>query len=326
MPATTLQQGLEIRFSEPVRRAISGIGRTEDLRFSPGNASLAIAAFSLSKILLVRVHVESTPDGPVLNADDFLLVASHGLDRPHGIDFIDDQTIVVANRRGDVTVFELPGGFGGREVRISPVRTLRAGRFHRIKTPGSVAARHEPDGTVSILVCNNYSHVVTRHVLDPARRYRVLRHEVFSRRGLNIPDGISLSPDGEWVAISSHGTHDVQLFARGGASDQLAGGTLSGVAYPHGIRFTPDGRYLLAADAGAPVVHIYARGDSWAGERGPARTVTVLDDETFARGRHNVEEGGPKGIDIDQTGQFLAVTCEEQELTFFRLDDLLPRS
>ena len=67
---------------------------------------------------------------------------------------------------------------------------------------------------VSVLTCNNYSHRVTRHVLDRTADYRLVSKEVFLRRGLIIPDGIALSHDGRWIAVSSHGTHDVKLYSR----------------------------------------------------------------------------------------------------------------
>jgi mannosyltransferase OCH1-like enzyme len=41
------------------------------------------------------------------------------------------------------------------------------------------------------------------------------------------------------------------------------------------------------------------------------------------RGRHNVEEGGPKGIDIDDTMNVMVSTCEVQPLTFFDLEAIL---
>ena len=41
---------LEFRTSEAVRGAIEGLGRTEDLRFSPDNRWLAIAGFGKRKI------------------------------------------------------------------------------------------------------------------------------------------------------------------------------------------------------------------------------------------------------------------------------------
>ena len=47
-------------------------------------------------------------------------------------------------------------------------------------------------------------------------------------------------------------------------------------------------------------MNVYARGLDWHGEREPVHSVEVIDDEAFARGRRNIEEGGPKGLAIDK--------------------------
>ena len=320
MPTLTPQ--LEFETTEPVKAAISALSRTEDLRFAPGNRLLAIAAFGHSRCLVLRVHIELTACGLRVSADDFMELACAGMRYPHGLDFIDDETLVVANREGLVTILRLPPGeLGGRQCHVEPVREIRGSLFARVRSPGSVAARHEPDGLVSILVCNNYAHRVTRHVVDPQAGYQILESQVLLRRGLNIPDGIALSHDGNWIAISSHGTNDVKMFA---TSDTLGrwtapAGTLRNANYPHGLRFSRDDRHLLVADAGSPLIHVYDRGADWAGKRDPAHSVAVLDDEVYARGRSNKEEGGPKGIDIDRSNQVVAVTCEEQALAFYPL-------
>ena len=163
------------------------------------------------------------------------------------------------------------------------------------------------------------------HVLDGKAGYRLARKEVFLRRGLDIPDGIALSHDGRWMAVSSHGTHDIKLFA---ASPTLGpgtepAGTLTGAGYPHGLQFTADDAYLLVADAGSRVVNVYQRGADWDGERGPVHSVAVVDKDAFARGRRNIEEGGPKGLAIDRTGELLAITCEEQPLALYTLGSIL---
>jgi hypothetical protein len=41
------------------------------------------------------------------------------------------------------------------------------------------------------------------------------------------------------------------------------------------------------------------------------------------RGRHNPEEGGPKGLAFDRTGRIVAITNEEQPLSFHTLPSLL---
>ena len=88
---------------------------------------------------------------------------------------------------------------------------------------------------------------------------------------------------------------------------------------PHGLRFSNDDRHVLVADAASPVIYVYHSNAGWDGDHDATRSVVVLDDETFLRGRHNKEEGGPKGIDIDRSGHVVAVTCEERPLAFYPL-------
>jgi hypothetical protein len=48
-----------------------------------------------------------------------------------------------------------------------------------------------------------------------------------------------------------------------------------------------------------------------------------MDDPLFLRGRHNPQEGGPKGLDIHKRLSVLAVTSEHQPLAFFDLAVML---
>jgi DNA-binding beta-propeller fold protein YncE len=270
------------------------------------------------------VDIEQQDGEIVLSANDFLEITSDTFVYPHGLTFIDDQTLAVANRGGGVSILRLPTGELGGGVRAAETLWhFRGGRFRWMRSPGSVAVRHHADGLITLLICNNYSHRVTYVTIDPVR-WRTVRKGVLLRKGLSVPDGIVVSHNSQWIAVSSHFTHDVKIFAAADTSpDAEAAGALSGVGYPHGLQFTADDRYLLLADAGAPVVHVYERGDSWSGEHNPVRSVEVVDEETFARGRHNPEEGGPKGIAIDQTGQIVAVTNEEQPLALYSLRSLV---
>jgi hypothetical protein len=51
-----------------------------------------------------------------------------------------------------------------------------------------------------------------------------------------------------------------------------------------------------------------------------------MDESLFVRGRHNPEEGGPKGLDIDAGSNVLVVTSECQPLAFFDVAALLERA
>lgn len=312
--------------SEDVRAAIEAIGRTEDLRFSPDNSLLAIAGYFTNRCLILRTHVAQARNGPRITVDDFMTVSADTMNSLHGIDFVDNETLAVANREGIVSILRLPGGSpGGRHCHVEPVRDLRGSLLCRIRTPGSLAARPAAKGRVELLVCNNYRDRVSRHLIDPRAGYRAVRNRKILKAGLKIPDGITVSHDGHWIAVSSHGTHDIKIYD---ATRRLTMRTrpvavLSDANYPHGLRFTPGDSHLLVADAGGQVIFVFEKGTSWAGDRPPARTVKIMDDEMFARGRINIMDGGPKGLDIDRAGTVVALTCDQQPLAFFALGDMI---
>jgi hypothetical protein len=150
--------------------------------------------------------------------------------------------------------------------------------------------------------------------------------EILLNKYLNGPDGVSLSPDRRWIAVSNHTTHNVLLYENSPAlnSDAKPDGILRCIYYPHGLRFSADGRHLFVADAGAPYLHIYTQDpDQWRGVRHPVATVRIMDEAVFQRGRCNPENGGPKGLDIDACSNILVVTSECQPLAFFDVPLLL---
>ncbi|AZO61122.1 hypothetical protein EOA75_03980 [Mesorhizobium sp. M1A.F.Ca.IN.022.07.1.1] len=311
-----------------VNDALAAIGRTEDLRFSPDNRLLAVAGYGRRRCLMLRIDIEPTAGAARIVIRDFVELRSESMGEVHGLDFIDNRTFVVANRDGLVAVFALPQGDpAGQGHEISPLRVIKGSRFCRLRTPGSVAVRRESHGRLSLLVCNNYTHRVTRHVVHRRWGYRALWNQVLLEQGLDIPDGIALSHDGRWVAVSSHGTNDVKIYDMSAplGPETRPAGVLENANYPHGLRFTQDGSHILVADAGSPMVHVYASDEGWKGRRTPSRSVAVLDDESFLRGRASVEEGGPKGLDIDKSNSVVAVTCQEQPLAFYGLSSIVGR-
>jgi DNA-binding beta-propeller fold protein YncE len=315
---------IEYRAPDSVRAVVGSMGRTEDVRFSPGNRRLAIAAFNRGTITVLDVEIA----GARVSLTGAVEIASPCLEYPHGIDFLDEDTLAVANRKGDLAIFRLPAGAAG-SCALSPVRVLSSGNGALLDEPGSVAVAGRDGSVCEILVCNNSGHTVTRHLLDCAAGCAVLDSRVLLGKWINLPDGVCVSADRHWIAVSNHNTHGVLLYAYSPALDRQSrpDGVLRGVYYPHGLRFSADGRYLFVADAGAPFVQVYASEDGdWRGARGPAASVRIMDEATFLRGRSNPQEGGPKGIDIDAGMNVLVATSELQPLAFFDLSAILHAS
>ncbi len=322
----------EIAFTAaPVpRRVLDALGRTEDLHFSPSGQRLAVASFLRNRIAVFDVAIDAQTRGVHLSGAIELRGAA--LSCPHGLCFLDERTLVVANREGGVHVIDAPASTrseGDVVVAVELRQTLIGSPAVRIETPGSVAAHRLDDSLVEVLVCNNYGHQVTRHVLDARRDYACVSDELLLARRLKVPDGICISGDGRWIALSNHDTHSVLLYDRaaGGVGPaSLPHAVLRDVMCPHGLRFTADQAHVLVADASAPHVNVYARKqDGWHGTHDPIRFFGVMSEATFRRGRHNPEEGGPKGIDFAMQVGLLAITCESRPLAFFDLADVLER-
>jgi DNA-binding beta-propeller fold protein YncE len=312
----------QLAFDAPpdVRAALETLGRTEDVRFTPSGRRLAIASFHNERIAVADVEVTASASEPEVAVTRLEQLASPSLSKPHGLDFLDEETLVVGNRTGGVAVLRLPAlGSADGVARMEQLGPDAQGS----DGPGSVLVdSHDPERRW-VLVCNNWTSVVTRHAVGPGGTLGP--PEIVARKGLDLPDGLALSRDGRWLVTSNHTPHSVLVHpypTAGDDSDPVA--VLRGVIYPHGMRFSADDRYLLVADAGRPYVHVFSSpSDGWRGAGYSQATIRVMDDETFSRGHHNSAEGGPKGIDIHPQANVLAVTAECLPLAFFDLETAL---
>ena len=306
-----------------VRDVVALLGRTEDVKFSPSNRRLAVVELWKNKITVFEVSIAAPLK--IISLTGVAEISSSYLSCPHGLDFIDDEKILVANREGQVCIFNLPLGATG-SYELAPLVVIRS---DDIVTPGSVAVISNEEGLYEVLICNNYAHSITRHLLNLDAGCSIKNGAILLKRWLDIPDGICASKDMRWIAVSSHNTHAVLLYENNASLNESSRpvGILRRSNYPHGLRFTSDGRFILVADGASPYVNIYETRDSdWQGVRDPVLSLRVLSNEDFLRAHHNPEEGGPKGIDINNANNTLVMACESQPLAFFDLVTILERA
>ncbi|MGB4924565.1 MAG: glycosyltransferase, partial [Candidatus Nitrotoga sp.] len=313
-------------FSDEVCRKLAGLGRTEDVKFSPDGRRLAIAGFNCNKILILELDCDFTDIHKNVVISDFVEISSLSLKNPHGLAFLDDKTLIVANRKGGASVLRLPPrGAVKKIVELPDLGVIPSNLW--LYSPGSVSTICLKNGLYDVLICNNYAHYVSRHILDVTESLTVKHNEILLAKDLDIPDGVSFSNDGRWIAVSNHGKHCVFLYENTPelTQDSEPSGILHGVSFPHGVRFAKD-RFVLVADAGAPFVHIYEKsGNCWEGRYEPVSSFRVMSDEIFKRGRKNAQEGGPKGIDVNEDMNTLVTTSDYQSLAFFDLQETLKR-
>lgn len=318
---------LDYQAAPAVQKVIDHLGRTEDIRFSPSRKRLAFSAFEDGRIVVLEIAVTPSPWGPRIFLSDYVIFSSRNIEHPHGMAFIDEDTLIVANRTQFVSIFRIPlAGGAEKEFVIKPLRIIWRNRFRRLDSPGSVDVYPIGKDGYRLVICDNYAHVVTSALLDKKHNFRVSRHKVLLAKSLEIPDGVCVSQDKRWIAVSNHMPGTVFIYANesdlGPESDPVA--TLLGMDCPHAIRFVEQDQKIIVADAATHFVHVYANaGNRWSGDYQPHRVIQVMDDRTFQLGRYNAEEGGTKGIDIDPDSGLLAMTCEHQPLTFYDLETFL---
>src|SRR5262249_16372636 len=135
--------------------------------------------------------------------------ASDHLRQPHGVQFIDEENIIVANRAGDATIFKLPSSRSGSNgPHLVPVAIIRSGDV--LHSPGSVSIIKKDTNLYEALICNNDTNKITRHLIGLTNGYSVTDNEVLVTKRLNWPDGVSFNM--EWIAVSNHKAHNVFLY------------------------------------------------------------------------------------------------------------------
>ena len=317
---------IDIEASEQFFGTLADLGRTEDIKFSPNNERLAIACFHANAIVVIELLAGLAANESKVQIGEWIQIVSPVLDQPHGVTFLDSNTIAVANRGASVEIFDLSDITGARgRHSCSPIRTIRDTGKAPMKSPGSVSSFHLGDGLYEILVCNNYVNMVNRYVVDSMDACRVIESDVLLRKLLDVPDGVAVSSENQWIAVSNHNTKCVLLYDHANPLNimSLPSGLLRDLEYPHGICFSDDQKWIMVADAGEPCIKFYASGDNgWHGMHEPVYSLQAVSDAAFAAGHYSEEEGGPKGIDLAAGSRVLAVTCEHQPLAFFDLSEI----
>lgn len=303
-----------------LRDVVDRLARTEDIRFSHDGRRLAIAGFAANTIMILELAA-----APSREVTGSLELKHPQIDMPHGLEWLDNTQLAIANRGGGVMIIAVQAPQSGVHAADAELRQFidKIGLRKPMKSPGSLAVATKKDKR-GLWVCNNYINTMSYHTLKGAGpKLRIGRNKSAITKGLKTPDGVAVSHDNAYLAISNHDTHQVFIYAIDKPGKATKIGVLNGIDYPHGLRFAPDSKSLIVADAGQPFLHVFRTDNDWQGKHETARYVRVLTDTTYWHGRHNTQEGGIKGIDIDASRGIVVMTCEMQTLTLVDLGDVL---
>ena len=321
---------IDYQASPEIHEVIARISRTEDVRLSPDNRRLVVVDFIANRIFLFTLRIDTDGESPRIEFLETCILTSSSFAQPHGLAFLGNDCLAVANRAGDVCLYRLPAiGACPAELDLRPVARINGQGMllAKVKTPGSLDSYHLGGDRYRILVCNNHWHFISAHTVYLGRHPRIRNEGLLIQAALKLPDGISLSPDASLIVISNHVDGEVLIYRNTPDLDTHTRpvAVLKGIVCPHGLRFDGNDR-VIVADASSQYLLVYeARDGRWQPEQYPDRWLKLLDDDTFYDGRYDTREGGIKGLDMDVTGRVLVTTHRLGVLGFYDLRRLLAR-
>jgi hypothetical protein len=323
---TTIQKSLLFKTDKRTANALNLLGRSEDIHISPDGRYAALAGYLTNKILIVRIHIEKEKGKWNIILSNSFDFTSTTLDAPHGVFWIDDQHIMVANRATNSIVFKIPKNRNKSNVRLEPISSIKTDQIDLLYHSSCLHVYTLGAGLYEALICSNYGHYVSSHILDERKKFSPQSSIMLLQVDLNVPDGVAVSDDRRWIGVSNHDQHSIHIYSNDKLLDKYThpSAILHGPLYPHGIIFFKDSHYIFVADAGAPYVYgFFSSSGNWIGKLQPFIKLQVMNADFFKAGHVNPQEGGPKGIYITQDSHLLIITCDQVRIAFFDLTKIL---
>ncbi len=313
--------------SDAVRAALGAIDRTEDVAVSPDGSRLALAAFTKKRVYVFSLVVRRFGHRVNIQLPACIALTSNRFSTPHGCTFLDRDHLLVCDREGDVTLVRLPEPqVAGGKANVAPQLIINGRGYLKaiVKTPGSVVALRIGEQRYRAFICSDQWHFITSHIVTLGPSSTIVHEGIRIQDSLQIPDGISISPDRHWIAVSNHVQGHVLLFHNSTDLNVKTAPTvvLEGSLCPHGLSFDADGN-LYVADAASPYIHRFKRPPAgWEAQKVFPESFRLLSNNTFYKGRYAAREGGIKGLHIDQRTNVLITTHKLGPLEFYDLENL----
>ena len=295
---------------------------------------------TVNKIHFFETNIEGFGEAQTIKLTNHTEVSSDDFNHPHGIDFLGNEHFVVANRKGELTFFKLPENFFNlKDLKLSSIGTAEERKIFgvvsgKISSPGNVACYELDKNCYRVLVCNNYQDNVVSFKVDISNVIKIKNEGSLIKRGLHLPDGVAVSPDKKWVAVSCHDSLRVAVYRLSPFLNNYTppSGILRNIVCPHGVRFSADGKKIFVADGGSQFLHVFESIDGrWNEVLDAVNTIKLVNNDVFMNSRLdplnriNPEEGGLKGIDFSNNDEILVTTAEDKVLRFFSTKEIMKR-
>lgn len=320
MAVGLLNHEISIRMDEATEVLLKSVKRAEDVQISPNGKMLAIADIKGNQIVLFSI---AFAEGEAILSRGSRVVANDIL-APHGLAWIGENLLAVANRGGMVTFHRIDDLKEGINE-IPSVFSISGEQGHLIEHPGSILYRKRSRKIFEIFICNNFSDMVSQHLFSiQDGEISILEDRCLLFNDFKTPDGFALSKGEKTLFVSDHLGKRVLAYEFGNFAPGAAKGEIVNCAYPHGLVQHPQTGTLFIAGAGERCIHVVKDdGSGWRSITKPCYTFEMMSMEQFLPTHINIEDGGPKGITITPGGRYLVVSSQARPLSIFDVDSIL---
>ena len=296
---------MEVQVSEKICKQLKTIHRTEDVCVSPSKQYIAFTGFETHKILILSINNK-------LNTfDKYLVISCKEFNRPHGVAWLDDNTLVVASRFSNTVVFSFSNeeivDIAKNVIDYTVLKHQIVKDYKRFRC-SCVRACIRSGNIYDIFVCSNTNGHVLQFTYDLTLRATITSNVLFDDV-LAIPDGIALNKQKSLIAVTDykHASTFIFNYSFNTYQSNLIA-TLKGAKFPHGVVFLNDDK-ILTTCGGTPYVYEYLNTkEIWGGEYTVTSKYRCVEEELFNKHHINEMEGGAKGIDV--YNNYIITTCE----------------
>lgn len=291
----------------------SKLNHPEGISFSPSGDIIAVANARNNNILFYRVFENEITK--MTQEPSFIMKGRPAFAYPHDLSFSPDEEhlAIVSSYSNKITIHERDeaSGFYKSEA-IAIIRGTKAGLWN------AHTVKYNPAGTL-LAVCDVARNTVAlfprleSHYEETPCQILSLPISLMDR-----PDSVAFSSDGSLLAVTSHATHSVLLFAQDPDNTerydalhcQIIQGEETGFHFTHSLAFHPvDHTLVVSSAAGKKTVAVFNKlpQQLLSYPLIPSQILEVYNPETYHLNMYEPEEGGVKGVAFSPSGKMLAV-------------------
>lgn len=258
---------------------ISIIGRSESVKVSPSGNKIAYSSFDLNEVIIFDYVVDY--EGIQIQRN---MRFGTGLNSPHGLAWINEHTIVVANRDGPAVVFNVSDNACNYIIDIK-----------EMSKSNDVTVSVSPQN-IRLYFCKTNNRI---DYCDLNNNWNAsFCGSLNTLVDLQVPDGIALSPSGKILAITSALDNRIVIYN----IENQTHHTLGNTDRPHSVCFVTD-ELILTTGGNDPCVVCWNMSDNHL-----ACKLRILNKRQFSL-RYNDTEGGVKGICSCPRNRIIFLTC-----------------